>query len=140
MNKLALLLSGGMDSIALAWELRPNLCITVDYGQRAAQGEIRASAAVCEALNLKHRILNIDCSSLGSGDMSGSPALSLAPASEWWPFRNQLLITLASAAAIQEDIRVWRIVGTSASPKVEAVPRNRSGLDGSGNICIWHIF
>jgi 7-cyano-7-deazaguanine synthase len=118
-NKLALLMSGGMDSIALAWELRPDLCITVDYGQRAAEGEIRASAAVCETLNLKHRILKIDCSSLGSGDMSESPALSMAPASEWWPFRNQLLITFAAAVAIQEDIS--RIaIGTVANDGTHA--------------------
>jgi 7-cyano-7-deazaguanine synthase len=112
-------MSGGMDSIALAWELRPDLCITVDYGQRAAEGEIRASAAVCETLNLKHRILKIDCSSLGSGDMSESPALSMAPASEWWPFRNQLLITFAAAVAIQEDIS--RIaIGTVANDGTHA--------------------
>ena len=33
----ALLLSGGMDSIALAFWKRPEIAITIDYGQRAAE-------------------------------------------------------------------------------------------------------
>src|SRR5260370_5801957 len=103
-----------MDSIALAWELRPHLCITIDYGQRAAEGELRASAAVCDELKLKHRILKIDCSPLGSGDMSGTPPLDLAPVSEWWPFRNQLLITFAATVALQEKISEV-VIGTVAN-------------------------
>jgi 7-cyano-7-deazaguanine synthase len=103
-SRNALLLSGGMDSIALAYGLRPDLCITIDYGQRAAGGEIRASSAICAALNLKHRLLKVDCSEVGSGDMSSRPAIDIAPVPEWWPFRNQLLITFAAAVAIQEGI------------------------------------
>jgi 7-cyano-7-deazaguanine synthase len=103
-----------MDSFALAWELRPHLCITIDYGQRAAQGELRASAAVCDELKLKHRILKVDCSPLGSGDMSGTPPLDLAPVSEWWPFRNQLLITFAATVALQEKISEV-VIGTVAN-------------------------
>ncbi|RUW76172.1 7-cyano-7-deazaguanine synthase, partial [Mesorhizobium sp. M1E.F.Ca.ET.063.01.1.1] len=29
-----LLFSGGLDSSALAWWLRPELCVTINYGQR----------------------------------------------------------------------------------------------------------
>jgi 7-cyano-7-deazaguanine synthase len=101
LTKRALLLSGGMDSTALAWGLRPDLGITIDYGQLAAPGEIRASAAVCQALGIQHRVIRVDCRSLGSGDMAGSDSLVFAPVSEWWPFRNQLIITLGAAAAIQ---------------------------------------
>jgi 7-cyano-7-deazaguanine synthase len=40
----AVLLSGGMDSIALACWQRPEFAITVDYGQRAAATEVAVAA------------------------------------------------------------------------------------------------
>ncbi|MGD0091805.1 MAG: 7-cyano-7-deazaguanine synthase [Planctomycetota bacterium] len=95
-----LLLSGGMDSIALAWWLRPELCITIDYGQRPAAAEIRAAGAVCAELSLAHEIISADCSSVGSGDLAGTKALGIAPVREWWPFRNQLLVTLAASKIV----------------------------------------
>lgn len=39
----ALLLSGGLDSTAIAAWQRPDVCVTVDYGQRPARGELAAS-------------------------------------------------------------------------------------------------
>lgn len=98
--KTALLLSGGMDSIALAWWKKPDVAITLLYGQSAAQAERMASSVVCAQLNIEHHIVEIDCASLGSGDMAGSPAHEAAPASDWWPYRNQMLITLAAMKAI----------------------------------------
>lgn len=100
MRHEAILLSGGIDSVALAFWRRPALAITIDYGQRSAQAEIDAASAVCSDLDLSHCVLHIDCSSLGSGDLAGTPPLSIAPVSEWWPFRNQLLITLAGAECL----------------------------------------
>ncbi|RJF97151.1 7-cyano-7-deazaguanine synthase [Noviherbaspirillum saxi] len=91
----AILLSGGMDSISLAYWQRPTVAICIDYGQKPAEAEIRASSAIASLLNIRHEVIRIDCSSLGSGDLSGTNALQLAPSSEWWPFRNQMLITLA---------------------------------------------
>jgi len=99
--KSALLLSGGMDSIALAWWCRPDLAITIDYGQRPAAAEITAATQVCQELDILHVVLRIDASSLGSGDLAGNDALPQAPASDWWPYRNQLLITLAGASALK---------------------------------------
>jgi 7-cyano-7-deazaguanine synthase len=46
----AILLSGGIDSIALAYWQRPDIAITIDYGQAPAQAEINASTAVASAL------------------------------------------------------------------------------------------
>ncbi len=99
MNK-AILLSGGMDSIALAYWQTPKYAFTIDYGQKPAKAEIKASKAVCEHLQIEHKIISIDCSMLGSGDLSQRKALEIAPSSEWWPFRNQLLVTLASMQGI----------------------------------------
>lgn len=94
-NNTGILLSGGMDSIALAYWKRPKYSFTINYGQRPAKAEIAAAAQVSKLLNIEHHIIDIDCSSLGSGDMNGQVPLDIAPISEWWPYRNQLLITLA---------------------------------------------
>lgn len=103
-NKKAILLSGGMDSIALAYWLRPEIAITLDYGQKAAGSEIIAASRVARLLDMDHHVIRIDCSSLGSGDLVGTQALSDAPITEWWPFRNQMLVTLALMKAIQLDV------------------------------------
>ncbi len=98
--KTGILLSGGIDSIALAFWKKPDWAITINYGQKPAQAEIRAASKVCAELNVKHEILQIDCSCLGSGDLAGSPAIDNAPSSEWWPFRNQMLATFAGIKAL----------------------------------------
>jgi len=100
-NKKAILLSGGMDSIALAYWMHPEVAITLDYGQRAAEAEITAASQVANILGMEHHVLRIDCSSLGSGDLVGTPPIGNAPVSEWWPYRNQMLVTLALMKAIQ---------------------------------------
>lgn len=105
MTATALLLSGGMDSFALAYQHRPDLVITVDYGQRPAHAEIRAAGRLAETLGLHHEVVAADLSDLGSGDLSGRPALDVAPVSEWWPYRNQLLITLGAMCAIRYGVQ-----------------------------------
>lgn len=102
--KKAVLLSGGIDSICLTYGLRPDIAYTIDYGQIVAEREIYVSKYICEVLNIKHKIINIDCRSLGSGTLANSSNLSLSPSKEWWPFRNQLLITLASMQGIKDNI------------------------------------
>ncbi|UTV59571.1 7-cyano-7-deazaguanine synthase [Burkholderia arboris] len=98
--KSALLLSGGQDSVALAYWLRPAVAISIDYGQLPAEAELRAASQICETLCIQHLRISVDCSSIGSGDLSGAPPNPLAPSSEWWPYRNQLLITLAASSAL----------------------------------------
>lgn len=96
----ALLLSGGMDSVALAYWLRPRHAITIDYGQKPAPAELRAAAAVVNELGIEHHVIAANLSGLGSGDMAGSQALAVAPVPEWWPYRNQMLVTLAAMKAL----------------------------------------
>ncbi|MCW3847387.1 7-cyano-7-deazaguanine synthase [Sphingomonas sp. LB-2] len=95
-----MLLSGGMDSIALAYWKRPEVAITIDYAQKAASTELAVAAEVARTLNMRHEIIRVDCSSLGSGDMAGSEPLAAAPVTEWWPFRNQMLLTFAGMRAV----------------------------------------
>lgn len=96
-----LLLSGGIDSTAIAAWQRPSICLTIDYGQRPADAEIRASSQVCKELGLRHELLTAHIPSLGAGDMIGQNASSHSEHSEFWPFRNQFLITLGAMAAIK---------------------------------------
>jgi len=112
--KAALLLSGGMDSIAIAYWLRPQCAITVDYGQKPAAAELRAASAVSTALGIDHHVIVADLSALGSGDMAGSAALSVAALSEWWPFRNQMLLTLGAMRAVALGVNRL-LIGTLAT-------------------------
>jgi 7-cyano-7-deazaguanine synthase len=108
-----------MDSIAVAYWKRPEIAITVDYGQKPAQAEIQASSEVCRALGIEHLVLRIDCSAIGSGDLAGTAALPMAPASEWWPFRNQLLVTIAAARVLSRGVNTL-LLGTVESDRIHA--------------------
>ena len=109
----ALLLSGGMDSSAIAWWSRPEFAIFVDYGQKPASAERRAAEAVAGATGAAFHAIAVDCAALGSGLMAGAPSLPEAPNPEWWPFRNQLLVTFAAAVAIRLGARRL-LIGTVA--------------------------
>lgn len=115
--KRGILLSGGLDSTALCFWQRPAVAFTVDYGQRAAEAEIRAAARVTDELRVPHEVVKVDCSAVGWGCLSRStPACpaSLCPSTqEWWPFRNQLLVTLAAARAIALGLDVLMIGSVS---------------------------
>lgn len=100
LNKIGILLSGGMDSICIAYWKRPTYAFTINYGQKSAIAEIHAASQIAKRLKMEHHIIDIDCSSLGTGDLSDHDQLSIAPASEWWPYRNQLLITFACMKGI----------------------------------------
>lgn len=53
----ALLLSGGMDSVSIAWWKRPKVSIFVDYGQKPAQAEEAAGRAAAEAMGLRYEVV-----------------------------------------------------------------------------------
>jgi 7-cyano-7-deazaguanine synthase len=117
--RTAILLSGGMDSVALAYWKRPQVAITVDYGQAAAIAEIQAAAQICAELAIDHQVIRIDCSELGSGDLAKKPALEVAPVSEWWPYRNQLLVTLGAMRGLSLDVR-YLLIGSVRTDSIHA--------------------
>lgn len=105
MSKVGLLLSGGMDSYALAYKEKPDIAVTIDYGQKPADAELKASGLIADRLNIKHINFSTDLSKIGSGDLCGKPAILDSPNSEWWPYRNQLLITIAAMCLIPFDVK-----------------------------------
>jgi 7-cyano-7-deazaguanine synthase len=127
---LGILLSGGMDSTALAWWRRPKIAFTVDYGQASAAGEVRAASAVCEAIGAAHEVIRVDCASLGSGDLAGTPPLPIAPIPEWWPYRNQLLVTLVGMRAVSLGIQTLMLGAVQTdSQHLDGTPAFFEALD-----------
>ncbi len=91
--------------MALAWWKRPDVAFTLDYGQLAAEAEVSASKAICKRLHIPHHVITLDCSALGSGDMAGDRPSLYAPATDWWPYRNQLLVTLTAMRALEIGVQ-----------------------------------
>ena len=72
MKKVGLLLSGGMDSYGVAYKEKPDIAVTIDYGQKPADAEVRAAKILTERIGIKHEVISVDLSSLGSGDLHGT--------------------------------------------------------------------
>jgi 7-cyano-7-deazaguanine synthase len=101
----ALLLSGGLDSAAIAWWKRPNISFFIDYGQIPAAGERRSAQTIAQSINSELIEINVDCGHLGSGTLVHREPEPAAPSREWWPFRNQLLLTLAASTALRLNVK-----------------------------------
>jgi 7-cyano-7-deazaguanine synthase len=100
-----LLFSGGIDSSALASLGVASAALFIDYGQRSAAGELTASTGISSALGIELHTLRIDCGSIGSGILAGSRPSHYARSPEWWPFRNQLLVTLAASWGLPRGVK-----------------------------------
>lgn len=102
----ALLLSGGIESTCLAYWRRPDLCITVNYGQICADTEIETSSAICSRLGLRHEIVRASTGNKFGFLGRKKPRDPEKP--EYWPYRNQFLATVTSMAAQELDVReIW---------------------------------
>ena len=99
-----LLLSGGLDSTSIAAWHRPEHCLGIDYGQQAAAAEKRAAEAVASHLGLAFSHLSVNATAIGGGLMARNSERQEGRTLEWWPFRNQLLITVAAAWAVVRQI------------------------------------
>lgn len=94
---MILLLSGGMDSVAILSVFRPKVCLFVDYRQPAAEAEYKASKFFASHYNSTLFRIKMNLTDTSAQDLSFSDEL-------YFPFRNQLLITIAGyyAAKIKE--------------------------------------
>lgn len=126
-----LLLSGGIDSTAIAAWLRPTLCLTVDYGQCSAPAELTAAAQICKELGLPHLSERVNVAMLGAGDMAGTDPSRHSENSEFWPYRNQFLITVAAMAAIKYGCDLV-MIGTVITDKlhIDGSAQFLSAMDG----------
>ena len=79
-----LLLSGGLDSAALAVMIRPTLALFVDYGQKPREAESRAARAVAALLNIPFTLVRLPLGDLGGGLMHDDTPMPDAPSPEWW--------------------------------------------------------
>jgi len=95
----ALLLSGGMDSSALAFLTRPELAIAIDYGQLGASAELESATRIAAHLAMPLEFVHLNARELGGGVMAAQTPRQSAPCPEWWPYRNQFLITVAAMRA-----------------------------------------
>lgn len=114
-----LLLSGGIDSIAIAAWRRPARCLTIDYGQQPASAEIESAAEVCRQLGLVHDVVQVPINGLGSGALAGRPGSEFSPHVEFWPFRNQFLLTLGAMCAMRYSLQRV-LIGTVLSDQRHA--------------------
>ncbi len=101
-----LLLSGGLDSSAIAAVSRPDATLFVDYGQKPARSEAESARMVAYHLGLPLHEVTVDLSSLGTGLLVGLPKAVGAPTPEWFPFRNQFLVTVAAAVALRHRLSI----------------------------------
>jgi 7-cyano-7-deazaguanine synthase len=113
-SRVVLLLSGGIDSAALAALLKNQLCevlaLHVDYGQRAASTEWKAVKRVCSELGLP-RPTAFDMSAIGkllsseivqTGKRKPAKAVKADKfAVDFLPHRNALLVSLAATLAAE---------------------------------------
>jgi len=118
-RRSVILLSGGLDSAANLAFCReqdlPVLALTADYGQRAAQAELRASKELCKYYEVPHETVDLRwLGKLGGSSLTDSglevPVLAAeqldqsnvttrSAKSVWVPNRNGVLINVAAAYA-----------------------------------------
>lgn len=127
-----LLLSGGLDSALVAATYQPSAAVFINYGQRPAAGERRAAREMSKHLDLSLLELEVNVGDIGAGLLrSGDQQLPMASSPEWYPYRNQLLITIAAAAALhaQHD-EVWiGLVQEDESRHADGTPQFVSAID-----------
>lgn len=118
-RRAIVLLSGGLDSvICAAWaeqEYEQCLALTIDYGQRAAQAELRAAEAVADRLGMRWQVLElpwlgelggsalVDCTrplpTIDPLDLDNSSSAKRTARALWVPNRNGVFVAVAGAYA-----------------------------------------
>lgn len=111
MTKGIVLLSGGLDSlVSLGLTQNVKLALTFDYGQKAAQLEIKSSENICKFYNIEHKIIKLDwLKQITNTSLVSEKTIpdGLEPSLEnaknvWVPNRNGLFLNIAGAYADSE--------------------------------------
>lgn len=92
------------------------MLLFIDYGQLAATGELRAATALATAMGLPLAIRAAPLRDVGTGAMAGKSSLN-EDAPEFWPMRNQMLVTIAAMSfADRQPLEI--LIGTVASDAI----------------------
>jgi len=107
------LLSGGLDSAVLAYDLKkqgiPTIAMSMRYGQKHTK-EIEAAAKIAASLDIEHQIVDISATGIplfGENALTGHTAIphdhheAAVQKATVVPNRNMVMISLAAALAIQ---------------------------------------
>ena len=115
MKKSIILLSGGLDSLAVLGaykdEYNIELALTFDYGQKAVKQEIISSKNLANYFNIKHKIIKLDWlkeitnTSLVNKDEIPTNNLGTIESAKkvWVPNRNGLFLNIAAAFADSQN-------------------------------------
>lgn len=137
------LLSGGLDSLVAATHAARHgglaLCLTLDYGQRAARKERESAASIAAFLNAEHRVIRLPFLKQAKVGALTDPDLKLPAAAPeclddsessreraravWVPNRNGLFIHVA--ACLAQTLGLDRIIVGFNSEEGAAFPDNR---------------
>lgn len=111
MKKAIILMSGGLDSLVALGvpqdKYKIELALTFDYGQKAAESEIKASKSICDFYNIEHKIIKLDWlkeithTSLVADNAIPTDNLGTKESAEavWIPNRNGLFLNIAASFA-----------------------------------------
>jgi 7-cyano-7-deazaguanine synthase len=100
----------------LAWLARPDIAIIVDYGQVSAKGEIDASKSICDYIGIDHRVVSARADFVKIGLLAGIRSVEGKNNPEFWPFRNQFIITCALMGIYSESVNQL-LIGTVRGDK-----------------------
>ena len=109
LKSAVVLLSGGLDSLVAMdyaikhMNIKLELALTFDYGQKAFKNEAAASGRVCEYYGIRHKIIKLDwlkeITKTGLVDGDNIPSCNFntkeSAGSVWVPNRNALFLNIA---------------------------------------------
>lgn len=151
MKRSVVLLSGGLAStVALACAVRETrvvLCLTFDYGQRAAAREAAAAAAIARHYGVPHRTValpflgEVTSTALvnrkaavpapGPRDLRNSTAARQTARAVWVPNRNGVFVNVAASFA--EALEAEVVVAGFNKEEGESFPDNSAAFVAAAN-------
>lgn len=94
MNSRCLLLSGGVDSACLLKWKYPQIALFIDYGQPPAKREFEAAKSLCKDFSIPLKKITLPI--YKSQVIKNGEHWIHSEFNEWYPFRNQFLVTIGA--------------------------------------------